>query len=1349
MDQALGVLPSDYWRWWLLSHAPESGDSEFTWENFQASVNKDLADVLGNFVSRITKFCRARFGETLPSGGAPGFTIFDQDGKEYGQNFDFERVLLNSQIDNSGHPIAHLRRLSLSDGRVLYYGVQRESLPGNAREIYIEHSLLGITSSATLHNVSTNQQVYYQDDSNDPFSGVLLEGRYKLRLVDSNATVYLGNSNAGYVLDKMEDIEAHFEYTYQDVSGRLDRNRKVFEINFEVKRYNGSFVCYLYDPCSYSFEKIESPYEDVNLATESFSVIENDLGKVLFIYSKINEEGVYDSRSKYLTVRELDIEGFEFSESYAEVALDYYLARPDVMKRVEVNIFTGQPIYLNVTDLEGASEDGYFIHAFDVVKTDREVLAYVTMGANTNKQPIDEGDYRWYSTYKVDEFGTVIGQEGIFFFLTVQGAAYPIEESLSTVPRSWLLGQDPNFFTGFFASSPFVENRLEIYRLTRALSGTFNQIMAASLFGAMKGTSGEDYQLVSLRSVARSRAELTRSNFDLYGISRSYNMRNSEALLKFFEEHQVSYFSSGPSFIKADYDIENDTTILAVLSYDKKLPLILEHRPTGGLHEATVPFHFDSFEHIKGGHSTVINSISACRATDGFLYSVATCNSSRNNCELAISDPSLILQGNGGAYIESGLSDIEGYARYGNDLNIYISRFQNMTMPMLNMYNSTYNGTSSGYISRDSGYLYLTLGDRLSKRPVVLVSGAHDIRPFSRPLNELYLPEYGDFTQVPFARFSNVEFQDSIVRIPNGVEVSSSFVSPFINWNVPGFNNLAYILDEGYRFSARLRVSASSLEDDFTITLHGAKGVTEGATVRLRFSGQSLSLYRHQAGSYQLVDTVNVDISSIRDCHVLMKRSGVSTCQVMVIIKRANYLQYFDDFTQDVPDYRNSEVVRISADIPIVSGFNGTLASLASGMSFSFDNQSETIKEESADLYQFGWGSLTNSDGFYVYNEIGEAGQTNLTNNRALIRRINDAISFRDGVDIVQNFPIVLSGDKESFRYRWPSGYVFRFDGESIFAGDRWDLQRDSFQLASLSPKNIHTIWHSDNDGEGGIIWADSSDSGLDRFVVDTFVAERCNVSSIEVVGRDNNFEDWEIIGKLSFDKYSVDVEEYSYRGNVVILKIPSANFLKNFEDGTLYYREEGAPSLVILDMEGDEIYAKRRAGFSYTGGDGSVYSDRASLILEEPLRYRYVGFRLPNEETFEGFFKVGAFALGKYKTLPVERGVESGSGVTYSTDGDVLYAFDNQSFTAFDRRVDKAYDLTYSIFDSLSYARVKSAIVESTFSREPVWIIDRYEVDGKDLSLCLPDGNANFSVLRDEDGEVYYSITLAFKSVR
>ncbi len=72
MDQALSILPPDYWRWWLLSHAPENSDSEFTWENFQTSVNKDLADVLGNLVSRVTKFAVSKFGATVPAGGSFG-----------------------------------------------------------------------------------------------------------------------------------------------------------------------------------------------------------------------------------------------------------------------------------------------------------------------------------------------------------------------------------------------------------------------------------------------------------------------------------------------------------------------------------------------------------------------------------------------------------------------------------------------------------------------------------------------------------------------------------------------------------------------------------------------------------------------------------------------------------------------------------------------------------------------------------------------------------------------------------------------------------------------------------------------------------------------------------------------------------------------------------------------------------------------------------------------------------------------------------------------------------------------------------------------------------------------------
>jgi methionyl-tRNA synthetase len=72
MDTALELLPADYWRWYLIANAPESSDASFTWEHFQSTVNKDLADVLGNFVNRIMRFGASRFGNAVPDGGAWG-----------------------------------------------------------------------------------------------------------------------------------------------------------------------------------------------------------------------------------------------------------------------------------------------------------------------------------------------------------------------------------------------------------------------------------------------------------------------------------------------------------------------------------------------------------------------------------------------------------------------------------------------------------------------------------------------------------------------------------------------------------------------------------------------------------------------------------------------------------------------------------------------------------------------------------------------------------------------------------------------------------------------------------------------------------------------------------------------------------------------------------------------------------------------------------------------------------------------------------------------------------------------------------------------------------------------------
>jgi methionyl-tRNA synthetase len=72
MDSAIEILPADYWRYYLMANAPETSDSSFTFEHFASVVNKDLADVLGNFVNRVTKFCVARFDGKVPGEGEYG-----------------------------------------------------------------------------------------------------------------------------------------------------------------------------------------------------------------------------------------------------------------------------------------------------------------------------------------------------------------------------------------------------------------------------------------------------------------------------------------------------------------------------------------------------------------------------------------------------------------------------------------------------------------------------------------------------------------------------------------------------------------------------------------------------------------------------------------------------------------------------------------------------------------------------------------------------------------------------------------------------------------------------------------------------------------------------------------------------------------------------------------------------------------------------------------------------------------------------------------------------------------------------------------------------------------------------
>ena len=68
-DNAIEEFPVDYWRYWLMANAPETSDSSFTFDAFASTINKDLNDVLGNFINRVLKMTSSNFGQVVPEGG--------------------------------------------------------------------------------------------------------------------------------------------------------------------------------------------------------------------------------------------------------------------------------------------------------------------------------------------------------------------------------------------------------------------------------------------------------------------------------------------------------------------------------------------------------------------------------------------------------------------------------------------------------------------------------------------------------------------------------------------------------------------------------------------------------------------------------------------------------------------------------------------------------------------------------------------------------------------------------------------------------------------------------------------------------------------------------------------------------------------------------------------------------------------------------------------------------------------------------------------------------------------------------------------------------------------------------
>ncbi|MGC8543262.1 MAG: class I tRNA ligase family protein, partial [Vulcanisaeta sp.] len=79
IDEALALMPADYWRFVLIYQRPEGRDSSFSWNQALEVINSILNDVIGNFIYRVLSFINTRFSGEVPSGTLKNIDIKYRD----------------------------------------------------------------------------------------------------------------------------------------------------------------------------------------------------------------------------------------------------------------------------------------------------------------------------------------------------------------------------------------------------------------------------------------------------------------------------------------------------------------------------------------------------------------------------------------------------------------------------------------------------------------------------------------------------------------------------------------------------------------------------------------------------------------------------------------------------------------------------------------------------------------------------------------------------------------------------------------------------------------------------------------------------------------------------------------------------------------------------------------------------------------------------------------------------------------------------------------------------------------------------------------------------------------------
>lgn len=511
------------------------------------------------------------------------------------------------------------------------------------------------------------------------------------------------------------------------------------------------------------------------------------------------------------------------------------------------------------------------------------------------------------------------------------------------------------------------------------------------------------------------------------------------------EENKIAY--TGMSFFDCAYNEDRDQLVVAGLTNYRRMPFVY----MGKTHfkGVYIPWHFDvggfmkDYNFGKKYHDSIstyenrpnkffsFESISACYANDGFVYTVATrfdehLDSERTTAEIGLFEPSLSQVDDRYDYIElsdtnEGVGGEQPRTDKGMDRAFYTPFYKFQSIPI----SSLYKGSTLGddvrlrHLSINSHFQYLLMsgGSDFFNSPFVMVNGEYDTLPFETPCEEIYYPEFGEATE--YSLDTDVDLQGAYLEISN--EAAQNFPSvtrdltpstvPTDYVETRTSDGLEYDVkinrgeraNTGYKFHARMEEDfdgASAFGRDVIFQVQTAYNQYYDTTddsnkvryykSRARFKGDGTSykcqVYNGKDGVWETVDTISIESSSrekVKDFYILLRQVDYDAIgergefQALFVIKEREYVQ--KGVEDQIYNYDISSVVVDSSvyteqasevgkkEYKKNENNDGPYSSMK--VVFYDDGTSDTTTDTNQDMrvYQMGWNLLKAKE-YFRYN---------------------------------------------------------------------------------------------------------------------------------------------------------------------------------------------------------------------------------------------------------------------------------------------------------------------------------------------------------------------------------------------